>query len=309
MVERVREGTVVFSWGGGLTQVGTSPEHSFTLVGLDADLEWWLRKHLDGTPLPASRKLTAAQKRVVRQMRHHGLVESGASSALSRLRIRIMGLDRITIPLTRTLVAQGARFLDLRDSQIVNDEVSYLFPLGDQGSTRHACLKAELVPRGALLGKSTHPQLIVTTESHLIEPLRAGNLLYRDTPQLPIILDDRSIQVGPLLVPGSTPCFECLDLHRQEQLPRWPELRAHLLQQRPPEPEPALASLAAGLAANVIGSALMPPPPSAAVESTDASHRPWYSGTAWRVHETGVECLHWDHHPQCGCVPARLLTR
>ena len=45
---------------------------------------------------------------------------------------------------------------------------------------------------------------------------------------LPVVLDEDRIRVGPLVVPGLTPCLTCLDLHRTDWDHAWPALLPQL---------------------------------------------------------------------------------
>jgi len=100
---------------------------------------------------------------------------------------------------------------------------------------------------------------------------------------------DRAV-VGPLVVPGRTPCVRCLDLTRCHLDADWPRLLAQLCLEAT-EPEPSLVTWAAATAM--------------------AQVRAW---TAGRMPETGGGSLElalpnylltarrWPAHPRCGCL-------
>jgi len=46
-----------------------------------------------------------------------------------------------------------------------------------------------------------------------------------------IVFGERSVSVGPLVVPGETACLRCADLHRRDADPVWPTIAAQLLDQ------------------------------------------------------------------------------
>jgi bacteriocin biosynthesis cyclodehydratase domain-containing protein len=48
------------------------------------------------------------------------------------------------------------------------------------------------------------------------------------SPRLDVYLRDGLVVVGPLVVPGRSPCGRCLDLHRRDTDPAWPVLAAQL---------------------------------------------------------------------------------
>lgn len=53
---------------------------------------------------------------------------------------------------------------------------------------------------------------------------------------LPVVLDEDRIRVGPLVIPGVTPCLTCLDLHRTDWDRAWPALLPQLGRSRSPLP-------------------------------------------------------------------------
>jgi bacteriocin biosynthesis cyclodehydratase domain-containing protein len=80
-----------------------------------------------------------------------------------------------------------------------------------------------------------------------IAPLRAGTATFvvrvglrpgsalatrgvreRGSPRLDVYLRDGLVVVGPLVVPGGSPCGQCLELHRRDRDPAWPALAAQL---------------------------------------------------------------------------------
>ena len=68
----------------------------------------------------------------------------------------------------------------------------------------------------------TLPDLVVTVEGHLIEPVRARGLSVAGVAHLPVVVREVSVRVGPLLAPGSPPCATCLDLRERDADPQWP---------------------------------------------------------------------------------------
>jgi bacteriocin biosynthesis cyclodehydratase domain-containing protein len=84
-------------------------------------------------------------------------------------------------------------------------------------------------------------------------PLLAPELLgrTRDRPHLPVVVRETTALVGPLVVPGRTPCCRCVELARGDRDPAWPALSAQLLgsSRRVDACDVVLATLAASLAA------------------------------------------------------------
>lgn len=134
------------------------------------------------------------------------------------------------------------------------------------------------------------PELtIVATETQ--EPDRAltDALLRADRAHLVTRLEPARAVVGPLVIPGRTPCVRCHDLLRCRYDPAWPRLVAQLCAEPAPI-DPALQSWA--------------------VATTVAQVRCQLGGgtpdVTGRTLELGVEqSLHtreWPAHPECGCL-------
>lgn len=102
---------------------------------------------------------------------------------------------------------------------------------------------------------------------------------------------DRAV-VGPLVLPGSTPCVRCHDLLRCHHDPAWPRLVAQLSRDRPP-PDPVLLGWAASTAVVQISCQL-------AGGAPDVTGRTLELGSADHV----LRVRDWPVHPGCGCVLA-----
>lgn len=311
LVQQVRGGTVMLSIEDGMLQVGSSPGHSFVVTNISVEDERWLRSLLRrgstasapstecGNNHDSGVALTDRRKALLLLLQQHGLLLAPPRQlTFGQLRIRITGLDRVGIPLVRTLWTMGARHLDLRDRRTIDSEVEYLFPAAEKGTSRVETLWKEIRGSKMYLSRQSSPHLTISMENRVIDHGRAGLSLGQDISHLPIIVDDRSIQVGPVFIPSLTCCHLCLDYHQMDRLPGWPVLREAIRIDRAPRPSPALAGAAASLAAQMIDSMLTPVTPAAA-NPTEDPH--WYRGLALRVFEGGVEELRWDPHPRCQC--------
>lgn len=58
-------------------------------------------------------------------------------------------------------------------------------------------------------------------------------LLAEDRPHLPLAFDAGGSTVGPLVLPGRTPCLSCRDSHDRERDPAWAALHVQLLERDP----------------------------------------------------------------------------
>lgn len=74
-------------------------------------------------------------------------------------------------------------------------------------------------------------------------------LLSDDRPHLPLSFDTGGSHVGPLVVPGRTPCLSCRDSHDRDRDPAWAALHVQLLERDPGRvPLSAIAAAAAVIA-------------------------------------------------------------
>lgn len=77
------------------------------------------------------------------------------------------------------------------------------------------------------------PGTVVLAAHHVLVPHRAARWIADDVPHLPVVLLDQAAVVGPLVVPGRTPCLRCGDEHRLDEDAAWSAIGAQLLRRRP----------------------------------------------------------------------------
>lgn len=70
--------------------------------------------------------------------------------------------------------------------------------------------------------------LVLDIADHHVPPHRSAALVAADLPHLPVVRTHDGIRIGPLVLPGQTPCLRCGDLARRDADPRWPLLAARL---------------------------------------------------------------------------------
>lgn len=79
-----------------------------------------------------------------------------------------------------------------------------------------------------------------------------SNHLRDDVAHLPIAFEVGGTTVGPLVVPGCTPCLSCRDGHERERDPAWPMLHAQLVGAASGHITAARTAEAAALAARIL---------------------------------------------------------
>ena len=126
----------------------------------------------------------------------------------------------------------------------------------------------------------------------LLTPEESGDPSFGDHPHLPVSAYRGHASIGPLVVPGRTPCLHCLHLHRRDVDPDWPTL---VRQWRAAQSctavaaDPLLAGQAALTAVGMVRHWID-------TGRTSISHR-----IHWRLAEPMPQYENVSSHPSCGC--------
>lgn len=111
------------------------------------------------------------------------------------------------------------------------------------------CLLDEGVPRGSR-DDAQHVGVIVVEGA--ASALQLARYLRDDVPHLPVAFEPAAVTVGPIVVPGRTPCLSCRDAHERLRDPAWPRLHAQLVGRRAGPITTARVAQAASLAARLL---------------------------------------------------------
>ncbi len=137
------------------------------------------------------------------------------------------------------------------------------------------------------------PDLVVVVHRGAADATATHELVQEDVPHLSLVLREDDVAVGPLVIPGRSPCLHCLDQHRCDADPQWAEALRQLLAAPAAlrTVVPALALTAAGVASllalsHLDGRSFAPAGAAARVALPDGT-------VTWRS---------WHPHPRCGCV-------
>lgn len=326
---QLRPDTAILRIDDEIIQIGTSPGHSFILTNLSAEDEVWLRrlaredtkspvsskidsphrrqrkrtsaKARENTPAETTSSLTTNQKMIVRLLEHYELLVDDEQGTISSTRIRLSGLDKVGIILTRLLPEIGIKYLDLRDKRQIDINVEDLFSASDRGIPREAALQKELSHKGIYTSKLSDPDLTILICDRTIDHFQAGLLLNQDNTFIPVTIDDRSIMVGPLIIPGFTCCHVCLGHHRSMTHANWPYVREMLRKLPPASPSLPLATCVASFTVNLISSIYKNKSKHQAFSGSTLTDPSWFKGLSWRFHEGGIETIRWEPHPDCSC--------
>ena len=129
---------------------------------------------------------------------------------------------------------------------------------------------------------------------YVLDPESYGFWLRRDLPHLPVVFGDDSVQIGPLVEPGNSPCLYCLEHYRRDADASWSAIASQLWGRRASS-ETALVSaeVAARVARMVIGR----------LESGRQPARSMAARSFRLAVDSGeVTRRDWMPHPECGCV-------
>jgi hypothetical protein len=228
---------------------------------------------------------------------HHG--RATPAQALTEARVLVRGLTAVGRACARALAECGAGTLMLDDPAPVRPRHSshaagtatragqlakHLTGMVGQGMVGQGI--AEQVPVGQVTVGARGPQhadlgVVVATA---LPVTMVRDLMAADLPHLIVTCDEDGATVGPLVVPGSTPCAMCLALHAADDDPDWPALALQYAT-RTPAVTPIVAHVAGALAAEAI-----------------VAHLGGEDRNPWRVDSAGVSTVAMpEPHPDCGC--------
>ncbi|GLY27874.1 ThiF family adenylyltransferase [Kineosporia sp. NBRC 101731] len=139
--------------------------------------------------------------------------------------------------------------------------------------------------------RHTEPDLVVLVDHGTADAARADTLMSADVSHLSVVVGEDGVVVGPLVLPGTSPCLRCLDLHRTDRDPAWPALAGQLRAQGETPQESASSALAAGLVSLQVLAHLDGVAEPAAVGATLEVELP----------DGLVARRPWPVHPGCGC--------
>jgi hypothetical protein len=148
------------------------------------------------------------------------------------VQVLVVGAGRVGAPLAVALATAGIGAVDVADDGRTRPQDTGVGGLGlpDVGRPRGQAAR-ELVHRAApSLPRLpvARPDLVVLASGRDDVRDRARRLVLDGTAHLLVEVREATGVVGPLVLPGRTPCLRCLDLTRSDLDPAWPVL-AHQL--------------------------------------------------------------------------------
>jgi len=233
--------------------------------------------------------------------RHAPGAAAATLSARAATEVEVLGGGRIGATLANLLQAAGIGRVVVTDAEELRP--GDLSPGGSRrfapnSGSREAAARAALAElrRSSLppvrSGALTRSVVVLAPAQSVIPPEWLRQV--RDRAHLPVLMRDNVAVIGPLVIPGTSPCLRCLELARADRDPVWPVVAAQLIGRvRRVEPcDVVLATAAAAHAAMQLLSWLDDPTAPVAVIGGTVEI-PLSEGTARRQRLTG--------HPGCGC--------
>jgi bacteriocin biosynthesis cyclodehydratase domain-containing protein len=178
------------------------------------------------------------------------------ADALAGRGVVVHGGGRVAVAVACLLAAAGVgRVLVEAEGTVVREDTGTGLLAGDVGRPARIAVE-EAVARtaarpaperrpAARRGAAARADLVVLADVARPDPVTAHRLVLDGRPHLPVAVVDGAGSVGPLVVPGRTPCLRCEDLVRADEDPTWPRVAAELGARRTPASPPAAAGAAA----------------------------------------------------------------
>ena len=156
----------------------------------------------------------------------------------------------------------------------------------------------------------TRPDVMVTVDAHVVEPLLARRLAQEDVVHLPVVIGEAGVRIGPVLG-GGVPCSTCLELWERDADPCWPALATQMRTLPMPDVEHLVLHEAAASTARAVIDTLIGQESSGngTQDGTEPGGEKSEDSAAWwsthSVEVTGQEPRgrqrSWERHPECLC--------
>jgi hypothetical protein len=218
------------------------------------------------------------------------LVETRLGGTARRRPVRLAGVGRLGQPVAGLLLDAGfdVYAADLDGSGPPPGFVPDRDLLGGAATSSRGRLS--LVNHWSKPDRDDLELTVVAAETAEVDRVVTDHLLRVDQPHLLLRSTGSAVTVGPLVIPGRTPCLRCVDLSRRDADPAWPRVLSQLLSVHPPT-TPVLAAWAGSVAAAQALAFLAGAVPEVAGATLELSAQDHLM--RWRA---------WPGHPGCGCT-------
>lgn len=208
--------TAVLWRGPGVAQVGGDRTHHVLMENLHASDQIWLSNQARSprSPEPAQ----ASPELIARLSRAH-LIDDEDRRVL--LRVGVLGATPGTVLALRSLVDTLRLSLAVDAEQRVDEDWDRVFGGSFTGTPRARALRRDLAPLIPLphLHLQGDVDVALVSADRVVDPGIPFDLTVRDVPHLIVTRGEHSYEIGPFVIPGVTPCFQCCEHARAEADP------------------------------------------------------------------------------------------
>lgn len=197
-----------------------------------------------------------------------------ADEILARRSQRVIGVrghDRVAAHIAVGLASAGVGTVGVVGPDRITT-ISDITPVGpfepDVSWVEHVAEAVRRQGAHATLIGSQRPDVVVIAQSADVQPPwtdpeLAHDLISDDIAHYPIAVSGSAAKIGPMIIPGRTPCLDCLDLRESDQDGAWPALvdQIRLRHHHTRAQDGALAAASAAMAVREILSFLDNPEP------------------------------------------------
>ena len=322
---RIRGGCAVLWRQQGVSQIGTSPERRIIINDLSLAEQRLLDElarslEVGGVYRTArrSRVPVARARQIVEDLKHQGIVvpstasEPGGADGVYWDRLGTDAKSRATV-LSQTILAVHGISALAQEAALWLAEAgvgTILSTLAPKDGGLEPLLSARFPALRTRAPLRTRPDVMVTVDPHVVEPLLARRLAQEGVIHLPVVVGEAGVRIGPVLG-GGGPCATCLDLWERDADPCWPALATQMRTLPMPDVEHLVLHEAAASTARAVIDTLVGQ--SADVNDAKDGAEPdgeknGDSAAWWSTHSvevTGQEPRGrqrtWERHPECLC--------
>ena len=322
---RIRGGCAILWRQQGVSQIGTSPAQRTIVSGLSLAeqrlLDELARSLEAGGIYRAARRSRVPVKRarqLVEELERQGALVSSATTELGGA--DGVYWDRLGIDAKARSAALSQAVLAVHGISALAQEAALWLAEAGVGtilSTRapkdgglEPLLSARFPALRTRAPLRTRPDVMVTVDAHVVEPLLARRLAQEGIIHLPVVVGEAGVRVGPVLGSGG-PCSTCLELWERDADPCWPALATQMRTLPMPDVERLVLHESAALAARAVVDTLLgqaPPVEDAAGGCGGTSDPTGGSALWWAMHSVEVDGRDplgrrraWQRHPECLC--------
>ena len=322
---RIRGGCAILWRQQGVSQIGTSPAQRTIVSGLSLAeqrlLDELARSLEAGGIYRAARRSRVPVKRarqLVEELERQGALVSSATTELGGA--DGVYWDRLGIDAKARSAALCQAVLAVHGISALAQEAALWLAEAGVGtilSTRApqdgglaSLLSARFPALRTRAPLRTRPDVMVTVDAHVVEPLLARRLAQEDVVHLPVVVGEAGVRIGPVLG-GGGPCSTCLELWERDADPCWPALATQMRTLPMPDVEHLVLHEAAASTARAVIDTLIGQESrgNGTQDETEPGGEKSEDSAAWwsthSVEVTGQEPRgrqrSWERHPECLC--------